>query len=187
MDTKKWMTGMRAGLLLLLGIGLSACAGGGTSATAASTPYPPPGYAHTVKSAHVQLFWNCTRPEAGVMQVAGVAVNPWSVQPIRFLEFTLVGVDANERSVSSAKGEAKNFLLRTWESTPFQLDLRTAGGEVRYDLYYQYQFQDKDHDRIIGKVAWDGSPEPASGPLLLAQTVGFMARDACSDSQHRTP
>lgn len=182
------MTQIRTAALLLLGMGLSACATGGTSPTSvASTPYPPPGYAHTVQSSHVRLFWNCTRPEPGALRLAGVAVNPWSDQPVRFLEFTLVGVDANEGSVSSAKGEAQNFLLRTWESTPFQLDLRTAGGEVRYDLYYQYRFQDTDHDRILGRVAWDGSPVPGEKPTLLAQTMTFMARDACSDSQHRTP
>ena len=186
---KKWMAGIRMSVLLLLGMGLAACAVGGAPGTPAmaSTPYPPPGYAHTVQSSHVRLFWNCTQPQPGILELAGTAVNPWGDQPVRFLEFTLVGVDANERSVSSVKGEAPNFLLRTMESTPFQLALTPTGREVRYDLYYNYLFQDSSSDHLMGKVAWDGSPVAANRPFLLAMRQNFMARDVCSDSQHRMP
>jgi hypothetical protein len=116
-----------------------------------------------------------------------MAVNPWGDQPVRFLEFTLVGVDANEHSVSWTKGEAQSILLRTMQSTPFELDLTPTGSEVRYDLYYEYLFQDSSSDRLMGKVSWDGSPVAANRPLLLAMKQTFMARDVCSDSQHRTP
>jgi hypothetical protein len=183
----KWMTGIRMGFLLLLGMGLSACAADGTPLfpAAASTPYPPPGFTHMVESSHVALYWNCSRPEPGALQLAGVAVNPWSDQPVRFLEFTLVGVDTRERTVSEAKAEARDFMLRTHESSPFQLDLRTAGSEARFDLYYQYQFQDRGHSPWVAEAAWDGPSVLADQPILLAWTTGFMVRDACSESQHR--
>lgn len=167
--------------LVLLAIGLSACAADGTLQlpAAAFTPYPPPGYTHHVGNAHVDLYWNCMRPEPGILQVAGLAFNPWGDQPILFLEFEFVGVGGNERTVSSAKTEARDLQLLTGQSTPFQLDLKTAGSEARFDLYYQYRFQEGDHNRIVAGPF-------AGGRFLLAQaTQRFMVRDACSESQHR--
>lgn len=177
----KRMKEIRTGLLLLLGVGSSACAADGTIKlpAAAPMPYPPAGYTHTVSSSHVTLYWNCTQPEPGVQRLEGVAVNAWSAQEVRFLEFELTGVDNRERIVSEARGEARNFLLGTFQSTPFQLDLRTAGGEVRFDLYYQYRFQDRSHREMV-------AAQLSGRPFLLAQqTNRFMARDVCSETQHR--
>ncbi len=176
----RWMREIRIGLLFFLGFFLSACAADGTLQfpPMTSTPYPPPGYVHRVETSHVALYWNCTQPEPGMLQLAGLAFNPWSSQPVRFLEFELVGVNDKERTASVAKAEAQDLQLFTNQSTTFTLDLRMAGGEVRFDLYYQYRFQEGDHNRIVaGPVA--------GGPFLLAQqTNRFMVRDACSDSQH---
>lgn len=171
----------RIGLLVLLSVGLSACAANGTPGlpAAASGPYPPPGYTHRVGNAQVDLYWSCTRPEAGVLRLQGLAFNPWQSQPVRFLEFELVGVDSSERSVSAVKAEARDLQLFAGQSTPFQLDLRMAGSEARFDLYYQYRFQEGDHLRPIARLA-------SSRPFLLAQqTMRFMVRDACSETQHR--
>ncbi len=96
---------IRSACVLLLVMGMSACATDGTRQSAgAPTPYPPPGYSHTVQSSHVALYWNCTRPDPAVVQVSGLAFNPWSDQPIRYLELELVGVDPRERSVSAGSG-----------------------------------------------------------------------------------
>ena len=80
----KGMHGIRVGFLLLSGIALSACAQYGTGGFSTATPaqYPPPGYAHRVESSHVALFWNCTDAGPGVLQLEGVAVNPWAQQPV---------------------------------------------------------------------------------------------------------
>ena len=169
----------RAGLLLLLGIGLAACAGDGSLGLPPSAygPYPPPGMVHRVASAHVELFWNCSRPDSGSVSLEGVAVNPWADQPVRFLEVELVGVGGKERSVSAIKAEAPNILLHTRESTPFKLDLRTTGTEVRFDLYYQYRFQDGGRGFLLA-----GSPVP--GAFEVAQLNRFLIRDACNETQH---
>lgn len=169
---------IRVGLLILLGIGVAACAADGTLKQSAMTaPYPPPGYAHTV-SAHVALYWNCSTPESGRLQVEGVAVNPWSDQPIKLLQFDLVGVDGRDRVVSAAKADARDIQIFTNQSSPFQLDLRTTGGEVRYDLYYQYVFRDRGHNAVVAMAG--------NGPFLLAQQdQRFLVRDACSETQHR--
>ena len=169
---------VQRGLGILLGLGLSACAANGrvNLPAPAFAPYPPPGYAHTVET-HVALYWNCSRPEEGMLRLAGVAVNPWNTQPIRYLQFSLAGVDAHDGMVSQAEAEAGNILLGTMESTPFQLDLRTAGSEVRFDLYYQYRYQEN------GGREYLAGPLPP-GSLFLAQEVHFMVRDACSPSQH---
>lgn len=174
----KGMRQIRVGLLILLGIGVVACAADGTLKQSAMTaPYPPPGYAHTV-SAHVALYWNCSTPESGRLQVEGVAVNPWSDQPIKLLQFDLVGVDGRDRVVSEAKADARDIQIFTNQSSPFGLDLKTGGSEVRYDLFYQYRFQEGDHGAWMARVS--------TGPFLLAQqTNRFMVRDACSETQHR--
>lgn len=175
------MTGIRTGLLVLLGMGLWGCVAGGTMPfpAMASVPYPPPNYAHRVESSAVALYWNCAQPEPGLLQLSGLAFNPWSSQPVRLLEFDLVGVDAHDRSVSSAEAQAGDQQIFTNQSTPFQLDLRTAGTEVRFDLYYQYIYQDRGHgDAIIA------GPLPPGSFHLVQQTHRFLVRDACSESQH---
>jgi hypothetical protein len=166
----------------VLAIALSACVADESLRASAkeATPYPPPGYSHTVQSSHVALYWNCALPETGIIQVSGFAFNPWSSQPVRFLELELVGVGSWERTVSEAGTKARDIQLFTNQSTPFQLSLRTTGGETRFDLYYRYQFQDDGgHDRMDASLAWDG-------PILFAQAQKqFRVRDACSETQHR--
>ena len=161
-----------------LGITLSACAADETLKTSGPA-YPPPGYSHTVQSNDVALYWNCARPETGAIQVSGLAFNPWSAQPVRFLELELVGVGSGERTVSEVGTQARDIQLLTNQSTPFQLDLRTTGAETRFDLYYRYKFQDDGHHPKEASLAWDG-------PVLFAQSQKqFRVRDACSETLHR--
>ena len=179
MKRKRWS--IRIAVLLVLGLALSACAADGTFTPLASTstPYPPSGYTHTVQSSHVVLYWNCARPEAGVLRLEGVAFNPWMSAPVQYLEFELEGVDAVAGSVSEGKAAARNIQIRTNQSSPFQIDLQTTGKEVRYDLYYQYRMNEGDgSNRMDASLDWDG-------PVLFAQqNRRFSVRDACSDTQH---
>ena len=173
--------GIRLALACVLGIALSACAAD-QSLTASGkepTPYPPPGYSHTVQSSHVALYWSCARPDAGTIQVNGLAFNPWSGQPVRYLELELVGVGSWDRTVSEVGIKARDIELLTNQSTPFQLNLRTTGAETRVDLYYRYQFQEDRDDRRQASLAWDG-------PILFAEPQRqFRVRDACSETLHR--
>lgn len=171
--------GIRSGLLLLLGIGVSACAADGTwrPPVAEPTLYPPDVFSHQVASSHVVLYWNCARPEPGLLRLEGVAHNPWGQQEVRFLELEVVGVDGRERAVSQAATAIPDFLLRTNEISPFRRELRMAATEVRFDLFYQYRFQD-DGGRFMAGA-------PVRVPRLLAQSHRFMARDGCSETQHR--
>jgi hypothetical protein len=93
----------------LLALTLGACA----LPAARPAPYPPDAYAHRVASSHVVLYWNCVRPEPGILRVEGVAQNPWSSQEVRFLEVEVVGVNNQERTVSHAKGAAQDILIHT--------------------------------------------------------------------------
>jgi hypothetical protein len=172
--------GIRFALSVLVGIALSGCAADGsfTGSAPQATPYPPPGYSHTVQSSAVALYWKCARPEPTVIEVSGLAFNPWSSQPVRSLELELVGVDSRERTVSEVGAEARDTQILTNQSTPFHLRLQTAGSESRLDLYYRYKFQDGGRHRMLAGLAWDG-------PILLAQQVQFRVRDACSETQHR--
>jgi hypothetical protein len=179
MNRRLW--GTRLALVCALAMALSACAADQTLTASGMerTPYPPPGYSHTVQSGHVALYWNCARPDTGIIQVDGLAFNPWSSQPVRYLEVELVGVDSRERTVSEAGNKAQEFELLTNQSTPFQVNLRPMGGESRFDLYYRYVFQDGGRGGFLASLAWDG-------PVLVAQSQKqFRVRDACSDTLHR--
>jgi hypothetical protein len=179
MKRERW--NIRVAVLLVLGLALSACAADGTfkPLPSTSTPYPPSGYKHTVQSSHVVLYWNCARPEAGVLRLEGVAFNPWMSAPVQYLEFELEGVDAGAGAVSEGKAAARDIQIHTNQSAPFQIDLRTTDREVRFDLYYQYRMNEGDGgNRMDASLDWDG-------PVLFAQQHRrFSVRDACSDTQH---
>ena len=167
-------------LVVGLALGLAACASPEALQRSEEqrSVYPPDVFGHRVATSHVVLYWNCSRPESNVQRLDGVAQNPWSPQEVRFLELELVGVDARDRAISETKGEIPDFLLRTNQTSPFHLDLRTVGGEVRFDLYYRYRFQDGEMEALL-------AGPPVRGPRLLAQVNQFLARDVCSDTQHR--
>lgn len=171
--------GLRFGLGILLAFALVGCATDGmhSSSMIGAEPYPPPGLPHRVASSHVELYWKCDPANPGEMQVQGMARNPWSPQEVRFLEFDLVGVDRDGRDVSQAHAEAPNFLLGTNQVTRFQIALRTTGKEARYDLHYQYRFQEL--EEMAALVAG-----PPVYPRVAQSSVRFMIRDACSDTQH---
>ena len=169
----------RVAFSVLLAIGLSACTANGTLQLPAETSatYPPAVFSHRVGTSHVVLYWNCTRPEPGLLRLEGVAQQAGSSQPIRFLEMELAGVDARELYVSQAFAALVDILLHTNQISPFGLDLRTTGTEVRFDLFYRYHFQDNGHPFVAGPlVGWS---------RLSAQNQQFMARDVCSETQHR--
>jgi hypothetical protein len=173
--------GIRFPFLLLLGIVLTACASEGPPAAVmlGNTQWPPIEYKHTVSTGAIRQYWNCTRPEPGVMQLDGVAANLWSGQPIKFLEWELVGADKDGHTVSSAKLASKAIQLMTNQYTKFQIDLRTIGNEVRFDLHYNYRYNEGEGGRRLeATLDWDG-------PVLFAQqNQRFFVLDACSDTQH---
>ena len=178
MKRQSW--NLRCVLLLSLGVTLSACAADrpGTAHMLGQIAWPPREYRHTVETTAIRQYWNCTRPDAGVMRLDGLAANLWNAQPVKFLEWTLVGVDKDGRSLSSATVESEVIQLATNQFTSFQIDVRTEGAEARFDLYYTYQFTDSGRDTWEASLAW-------AGPVLLAQrNVRFFVFDACSDTQH---
>lgn len=170
----------RLWLLGVLALSLMGCASPRVSGTSGGAGGASPDvFAHRVATSHVVLYWNCVGPAGGVLALEGVAQNLWSAQEVRFLELELVGVDRQGRGVSQGKGQAREILLRTGQTTSFRLELRPAGSEVRYDLFYQYQYLEPEEmgAMLVG--------HPAGLPGLLAQATRFMARDVCSESQHR--
>ncbi len=176
-----WKAIFRAWLVAASALSLSACAGGYQSTQFLSSALkvdPTAGFTNRVSSNQVVLYWNCTRPEPDILRVEGVAHNPWSSQAIRFLELDLVGVDDRDRQVSATSAALPAILLWTNEVSAFRLDLKTAETETRFDLYYQYRFNDG------GSRMFAGSP--GAGPRRLAQQLRrFLVRDVCSETQHR--
>jgi hypothetical protein len=143
---------------------------------------PPEAFPHRVATSEVVLRWICLQPEAGLLRLEGVAQSPWAAQPIGFLEFDLVGVNARDQVTVQTTGLARDIQLTTNQSTPFHLDLKTTGAEVRFDLYYRYRFlQFFDRKASDGKLA--GPPVAGSSPYLLAQTNNYLARDVCADAK----
>jgi ABC-type glycerol-3-phosphate transport system substrate-binding protein len=156
---------MRAVFLMILALGLSACAGAGTGGTTmlGSTPYPPEVYQHRVSTNEVEIYWTCTAPGAGTQRVEGVVRNSKG-GVVKFMELELDAVDAQGRYGASAKTALPVIQLFANQIAPFALEL-SAGAEVqRLDLFYNY-----DRDAAPGD----------------ALQVRFMARDVCSPTQHR--
>ncbi len=140
-----WRRNVITGLLLSLGV--AACLPlAELREPQTSRPVLPPldphtGYARQGGHAGIQLYWNCVRPAPGVLRVEGVAHNPF-LWEIRSLEFDLVGVNERARPVSQASGSAADAIIRTNQFSPFRVELRTAGSEVSFDLYYRYRGQE---------------------------------------------
>ena len=161
--------------VLLLGIVL-----GGTGCVVMDTAgpgTPAAAFQHRAANADLVLLWNCLPPAAGGLRIEGVARNPWQAQPIRYLELQVVGVDAQGRQTAEAAGAARDIQIFTNQQSPFQLDLRPAGAEVRVDLYYQYLFNEEYESALL-------AGPPMVGPRRYAQTRTNMVRDACSPTQH---
>jgi hypothetical protein len=174
-----WKGICRVWLAAASALSLSACAVDYPSTQFLSSALrvdPTAGFTNRVSSSQVILYWNCTRPEPGILRVEGVAYNSWSAQAIRFLEFDLVGVLDWDREVSATSAALPAILLGTNEVSAFRLDLRTVGTETRFDLYYQYRFN---NERLI-------AGPPGSVPHRLTQRlIRFLVRDVCSETQHR--
>jgi hypothetical protein len=178
MKPKTWT--LPAVLLLALLVTLSACAGKGydQAPMLGKIPWPPTEYKHTISTTALRQYWNCTKT-GDVMRLDGLAANIWNSQPVRFMEWTLAGVDNDGRTVSSATVDAKVLQLWANQYTTYQIDLQTKGTETRFNLYYTYQFWDTGKDNpIVAGLDWDG-------PVLLAQQNSrWFVLDACSDTQH---
>ncbi|MFB3819952.1 MAG: hypothetical protein ACE147_20030 [Candidatus Methylomirabilales bacterium] len=171
-----WQHALVAGVL---SVGLAACAPLGESQAPGASPRrvpvdpSPDAYSHRAGSARVVLYWNCVRPDPGTMRVQGLAHNPHLAE-VRFLEFELVGVNDREATVSSARGSAGAVVIRTNQFSPFALDVKTAGSEVRYDLYYTFRAQQILRSQLAAAA-------PTGAPLLAqAEQRGFV-RGACGD------
>jgi len=160
-------------LLVVVAMGVTSCVAVDTAGTGA----PPDAFTHRAANSEVVLLWNCLQPASGVLRVEGVARNPWQAKPIRYLELQVVGVDAQGRQTAEAAGKARDIQLFTNQQSPFQVDLRTAGAEVRFDLYYQYLF-DYEYDTALL------AGPPMIAPRRYAQTHTNMVRDVCSPTQH---
>jgi len=119
--------------LAVLALALAACAGG-----ASSMNLNFDSYAHKVTDGTVALYWNCSRPAPGLVRVEGVANNPYSPVGLEDLEFRLYGVNAGGRTVSRARASTKAYVIEPNAPSPFSIDLRTRGGEARFDLVYSY-------------------------------------------------
>ncbi len=148
-----------AGMTVLF---LAACSTTGAVQVPASGPgsYPPAVYTHRVATTDVLVYWNCTQPEPGVVEVDGVVQDIGSPQ-VRYLELNLVGADSRNSSVSQASASLSDAMLTTNQIAPFHLQLRPAGSERRLDLYYQYYLDSR-----------------------LDFPIRNYARDVCSPTQH---
>ena len=117
--------------MALAGMVLSACAADGT------TVYPTAAFAHRVATQDVEICWNCTKLEPGLLRLDGVARNIGG-QEVRFLELELDSVDGKDSSPARAAAALPDSVLHINQVSPFHLQLPTRGNEARFDLYYRY-------------------------------------------------
>jgi hypothetical protein len=155
---------MFRGIALGVGImvGLSACTTPGTQ-----TPIQRPAlFEHRVSAADVRVFWNCTRPEQNVLQLDGVVQNIGG-QLVQFAEVEVVAVNASGRTVNSARSAVQDIRLQTNQRSPFLIQLRTSGDEVRFDMFYRHRARDTSGLGVAG-----------------LRQIQNMARDVCSPTQY---
>lgn len=105
-------------------------------------------FSHSWEAPHVTLYWDCTEIEHGTLRLEGVTVNRWEPVPPRYLDLSVVGVDAQSRVLSRTQGAAEGVNLVKNFPVPFRLDLKEQGGEVQVDLAYRYQYRDDSLDRL---------------------------------------
>ena len=148
-------------LLLLLAL-LAGCAGGASSMNLDFSSY-----AHQVTDGTVALYWNCSRPAPGVVQVQGVANNPYLGIPLEDLEFRLYGVTAQGYTVTRGRGSAKEYWINTNAPSPFTVSVQTKGAAVKFDLGYSYM--------LAGNVGGG-----LFGGAMSAEHQN-MARNICAD------
>jgi hypothetical protein len=154
-------------LLLLLPALLTACGG---MKTASSMDVNFSSYAHQVTDGKVALYWNCSKPEPGVVRVQGVANNPYMMSPIQDLEFRLYGVSAQGYTMARARADAKDYWIQPNSPSPFTINIQTQGVAVRFDLGYSYM--------LSGDTG--GGGRFGGGDSTSAETQN-MARNICAD------
>ena len=86
----------------------------------------------------VYMYWNCSRPEGGLLQIDGVAVQPGFPSPVRDLKLRVEGLDARGAVVSKGEAAANDYVMHQMEQNPFRVTVRTVGTESRFDLTYTY-------------------------------------------------
>ena len=148
-------------LSILVAVTASACAGAGPGGEPPQPAvYPQAAFAHRVSSGDVDVYWNCTRPEADVVRMDGVVQNSGG-RAVQFVTLEVAAADARDRYVSNARTALKEILLHTNQISPFTLEIRMPAAAARLDLTYSYRFT-------------AATPE-----------IRNLARDACSPTQHR--
>ena len=121
--------------LAAIALSLAAC-------TVVAGLQPVDGFAHKAIRWDIELYWNCVRPEPGLLHVEGVAISTYFQAPIQDLTFRLDGVDAQGASVSRVEGAGRDYLIPLMGQTPYRLILQTVGTEVRFDLTYSFLGQE---------------------------------------------
>ena len=135
-------------------IGLALAAAGCGACSGAVPLQATPDYSrfsHSWTTPKVTLYWDCTEAESGAVRIDGVGVNLWEPIPPEFLDLRLFGLDVQGRVLSRTQGSAQGAELIKNFPTPFRLELREQGGEVRVDLAYRYQYRD---DSLDGPFRW---------------------------------
>jgi len=130
--------------LLLLAL-LAGCAGGASSMNLDFSSY-----AHQVTDGTVALYWNCSRPSPGIVQIQGVANNPWMVAPLEDLVLRFYGYSAQGATVVRASTMPKEYWINTNAPSPFTVNLQTKGAVAKVDLAYSYLLANEGGGRFGG-------------------------------------
>ncbi len=149
----------RAWLFACIAFLVAACARPGVGPGQAAS-YSPAAYARRVSTNEVTIYWNCSLGRDEV-RMEGIVQSSKGGQ-VKFFELELAGADARNRYVSARKAALADIILYTNQISPFSLQLQPAGGEGRYDLFYEYRLS----------AAFGTDPAPR-----------FLARDVCSPTR----
>jgi len=135
----------RGAYLLPLLVLLTGCAGG-----ASSMDINFSSYAHQVTDGTLALYWNCNRTSAGIVQIQGMANNPYMTAPLEDLVLHFYGYSAQGATVVRASTMPKEYWINTNAPSPFTVNLQTKGAVAKVDVAYSYQLANEGGGRFGG-------------------------------------
>jgi len=152
------MSGQRPGIALvgLMALGLAACAKSASLDLGA--------FERRASDGTLALYWSCKPEGRDLLLIDGAVDNPYQPLPIRDVEVSAFGVNAQGQEVSRATGPAADYQIPPMVPSPFRIELRLTGGERQIDLRYQY------------RGAGGGGRSMDARPAVVSN----MIRDACS-------
>ncbi|MFQ5656644.1 MAG: hypothetical protein ACE5G5_03825 [Candidatus Methylomirabilales bacterium] len=106
--------------------------------------YPNPvAYPYHYGDSFIDLFYRCTRPQAGGVLVEGYGVSSMNANvPVLNFEVKLTARSAHDRRLARKWTFGDDLDASPFDPVPFEVSVPVSSEAARYDLYYDFQYPD---------------------------------------------